>query len=112
MQKKIWFDITNTPHVHFLLAIRYALGDENFSYIFSSRDFSETNKLLSTSIKENYINIGSHYGKNFLKKIFGLFLRFRNIYNLKLDYDISVSCGSESAIWKSKLDNANKDNTF
>lgn len=104
---KIWFDITNTPQVHFLLAVEDILksvrNDSNSLY--STRDFSETVKMLEKKVgKGNYITIGNHKGKSYIKKIFGLLERFNSMNKLKLDYDLSVSCGSETAVWKSFLE--------
>jgi len=47
---KIWFDITNTPQVHFLLGIKSMLEGNN-SFIFSTREFSETTKLLILGLR-------------------------------------------------------------
>ena len=103
---KIWYDITNTPQVHFLLAVEQIIKEVEpcAESIYTARDFSETVKMLSKRVGEqNVITVGSHYGSSYIKKMVGLFLRFREIYNLPIDYDISISCGSESAIWASVL---------
>lgn len=103
---KLWFDITNTPQVHFLLAIERLLKERNLSMdsVYTARDFSETVKLLEKRVgKNNFYTIGGHYGKSYAKKIMGLLQRFRSIYGLSFNYDISLSCGSENAIWKSYL---------
>jgi len=98
--KTIWFDITNTPHVHFLLGVRSALeGIGDFEYKFTSREFSETNKLLRQKIGDNFTTIGGHYGKKKINKIIGLLGRFTQISRSVGDFDISISNGSESAIW-------------
>lgn len=99
---KVWFDITNTPQVHFLLGIKYLLEKEH-SFVFSAREFSETAKLLSQNIDDPFVTIGSHYGKSYIKKVLGLFLRFQKVYQQKIDFDISISNGSENAIWTAKL---------
>ena len=102
----IWYDITNTPQVHFLLAIDNMLKETGLvdGTIYSARDFSETIKMLEYRVgKDNYTVIGSHYGRSYFNKLIGLLKRFKDIYNLPFNYDISVSCGSESAIWTSFL---------
>lgn len=101
--KKIWFDITNTPHVHFQLALYKELKKSNYEFIFSARDFSETIKLLEEKCPEKFKIIGKHYGKNYLRKILGLFYRFKSINSNIADYDLSISNGSENAIWLSWL---------
>ena len=100
---KIWFDITNTPQVHFLLGIKSMLETGENSFVFSAREFSETAKLLQQKIDEPFITVGGHYGKSYVKKILGLFYRFIKVYNLKVDFDVSISNGSENAIWTAKL---------
>jgi hypothetical protein len=104
MKKLVWFDITNTPHVHFMLGIKETLDQYGeFGYIFTSRDFSETNKLLRQKIGDNFTTIGKHYGKKKLDKVRGLASRFLQISRRVGNYDISISNGSESAIWLSFL---------
>lgn len=100
---KIWFDITNTPHVHFQLSIYKALNHGEHEFNFSARDFSETLKLLEKNLGKDFVTIGKHHGKNKLKKIIGLLTRFRDIGNQIPDYDLSISNGSENAIWLSWL---------
>jgi len=103
---KVWFDITNTPHVHFLLGIKEALQENNdFTYIYTTRDFSETNSLLEQKIGNNFVSIGGHAGKNSLNKGVGLLRRFSKISRTVGDYDISISNGSENAIWLSFFKN-------
>lgn len=97
---KIWFDITNTPQVHFLLAIQKGLQIRGFSdFIISARDFSETVKLLNQRTDKSFIAVGSYHGKNLSNKALGLIRRFIKANTAIRDYDLSISCGSESAIW-------------
>lgn len=74
-------------------------GFGDFEYKFTSRDFSETNKLLRQKIGDNFTTIGGHYGKKKINKIIGLLGRFTQISRSVGDFDISISNGSESAIW-------------
>ena len=102
---KYWFDVTNTPQVHFLLAIKKGLEDGRSSFQFTSRDFSETVQLLRNNLNGYNINIiGRHYGNNQITKALGLMNRFWNIKRIPLDYDVSISMGSESAVWKTFLE--------
>jgi len=108
MKNKIWFDITNTPQVHFLLGIKNGLNKINndFEFIYSCREFSETVKLLKQKIDKPYINIGGHYGKSKFKKALGIVSRFNQlILQKEINFDVSISCGSEAAILISKLRN-------
>jgi predicted glycosyltransferase len=100
----IWIDITNTPQVHFLLAIQRGLDQHGaYDYSITARDFSETLKLLQAKTQLPYKVIGEHYGKSMTGKALGLMKRFANTYNAVDQYDVSLSCGSESAIWTSFL---------
>ncbi len=104
--KVIWCDITNTPQVHFLLAILNALksrGFENFQI--STRDFSETVKLMKLKYLSPFTVIGNYGGQNILSKVVALIDRTAKIFNHYNDFDISLSCGSDSAIWNSYLKN-------
>lgn len=101
---KIWFDITNTPQVHFLLSILNGLEKRGIQdFIISARDFSETIRLLEKRTDLPVIKIGSHAGKDLAKKAAGLFDRFMKIYKTIPQFDISLSCGSEAAIWTSVM---------
>lgn len=102
MMSKIWFDITNTPQVHFLTAIYDELKeDSQYSFLFTAREFSETTALLQNKVGDNFQTIGGHYGKSYVRKLMGLMNRFRSVLFSKISYDISISCGSENAIWSS-----------
>src|SRR5690625_2918664 len=93
---KIWLDITNTPQVHFLSAIYRSLerrGD--FNCIITAREFSETAKLLEKQNEFPFEVIGEHYGRSYIKKVFGLAKRALSVLNSDIQYDISISCGSE-----------------
>ncbi len=99
---KIWYDITNTPQVHFILAIKNALnGIYNHNCIITTREFSETTRLLQQKTSEPFLVIGSHKGKNKAKKMGGVFTRFAEALNKVQGFDASISCGSESAVWSS-----------
>lgn len=100
----IWYDITNTPQVHFLLALRNSLSSMlDHESLISIRDFSETESLLKQKTTEDFIKIGSHKGKSKSRKIGGLLSRFLELHETIKTYDLSISCGSEAAIWSSTL---------
>ena len=104
---KVWYDITNTPQVHFLLAVEDIIKDIDSSCVsvYTAREFSETAKMLAQRVGENkFISIGGHYGKSYLKKALGLLLRFQKVKETRIIYDISISCGSENAVWKAKME--------
>lgn len=99
---KVWFDVLNTPQVHFLLSIRSMLEEGN-DFIFTAREFSETAKLLEQNLNQEFEVIGGHHGKKYISKISGTLHRFLQVHNRKIDYDLSISNGSENAIWSSFL---------
>ncbi|MDX9929681.1 MAG: DUF354 domain-containing protein [Bacteroidales bacterium] len=100
MISRVWFDITNTPQVHFLLAIQKILATRYDSFVYSTRDFSETLGLLRKTVDEEDITIvNSQYRKGIAGKGLSLLSRFNSIRRLGLAYDLSISCGSESAVW-------------
>ena len=101
--KKIWLDILNVPQVHFLLGISNLLDNDIYKKIYSARNFSETEKLLEQQIGNNFISFGTHKGKNKVKKAIGTLQRFIHIYKNNIEFDVSISCGSENAIWTAAL---------
>lgn len=101
---KIWYDITNTPQVHFILAVKNALNDKlKHDCVITTREFSETTRLLQQKTSEPFLVIGAHKGKNKAKKVGGVFSRFAETLNKVHGFDASISCGSESAVWSSFL---------
>jgi len=101
--KKIWIDITNTPHVNVLLPIIKELSKNN-KLIITARDFSETLPLL----KKNGITpiiIGKYKGKSRIFKIFGLFKRIYDLYFNVPSFDLSISLGGNYTSTISKLKN-------
>jgi len=101
---KIWFDITNTPQVHFIFALKNTLSFYiPYQCLITTREFCETTKLLEQKTTDKIEVIGMHRGKSKSKKIIGLISRFNKVYRIIKDYDISISCGSEDAVWNSYL---------
>ncbi len=101
--KKIWFDITNTPHVHFQLALYRGLNNGAYAFEFTAREFSETTRLLKEHLGSSFKILGGHHGKNYLDKVTGLAARAMSVYQQSPEFDVSISNGSESAIWTSWL---------
>ena len=101
-KKVIWLDITNVPHVNFLLPIirKY---EEEFDIIYSLRDFAETKGLFEKRIGKPYLEAGTHQGGSKLKKILGVFKRF-SILRKNLPYfDIKISVGGDASSMLAKL---------
>jgi len=74
MPKKIWIDITNSPHVLFFEPLIKALEKEGVEFLITTRPYQQTIELLEQK-KLSYKIIGKHYGKNKFRKAFGLLLR-------------------------------------
>lgn len=100
--KTIWFDITNVPHVNFLLPIinRYK---GQYNYVFSIRDFAETKGLFEMKIPYPYIIIGKHEGGNKVKKILGVAKRIHLLNKQIPDFDIKISVGGDASCIVAKL---------
>lgn len=96
---KIWIDITNTPQVHFLLAIHKMLENSEREFQFTVRDFSETIKLMEQKTKEPFSIFGGHTKGNLAKKAFSVAKRTLSIGQFTKGIHASISCGSEAAIW-------------
>ncbi|MCE1189601.1 MAG: DUF354 domain-containing protein [Ignavibacteria bacterium] len=103
--KTIWFDITNTPQVHFLLAVLKLFDKEEVNAKFTLRDFSETIMLFKKLSQDPFTVYGDYKGKSRMKKILGVLLRFSDLLHEVSDFDVSISCGSESAVWNSYIKN-------
>ena len=102
MKKKIWFDITNVPHVNFFLPIirKY---EEEFDIIFSLRDFAETKSLFEKRIDKPYIEVGQHQGGNKLRKIIGVVERIFLLNKQIPNFDIKISVGGDASCIIAKI---------
>ncbi len=91
---KIWFDISNSPHVNMFYDLIIELEKEGHTVIITSRPLANTVELLNQKGLKHTI-IGEHYGKNFYKKLFGYpirVLQLRNfLKNNKPDLAVSQS---------------------
>lgn len=97
---KIWIDLDNSPHVPFFRPIINELNHRGFEVVITSRDCFETTKLL----KLFYIphkNIGKHYGKKMLSKLYGTIFRSLQLYYFirKQKPNLAISLGSRSQIF-------------
>ena len=91
---KIWIDITNSPHVNFFLEMIKELQTQN-EVLLTTRPLSNTLELLDI-FKLPYKIVGSHYGKNPLKKAFGFPIRILQLFQcLKREHiDVAISHSS------------------
>lgn len=100
--KTIWFDITNVPHVNFLLPIINKYKDD-YKFIFSLRDFAETKGLFEKKIHYPYIEVGKHQGGNKLKKVLGVIKRIGDLNRIIPPFDIKISVGGDASSIVAKL---------
>ena len=67
---RIWIDISNSPHVNMFYSLIKELESEGHQIIITSRPLANTIALLDQKGLQ-HTTIGEHYGKDFLKKVFG-----------------------------------------
>jgi len=91
---KIWFEITNSPHINLFKNIIQELQRENHVKI-TCRPLANTIELLELNGLQ-YKIIGSHYGKNFVKKLFGFPIRVLQLVNYIKKYRPDVAIGQSS----------------
>lgn len=91
---KIWFDISNSPHVNMFYQLIRELENDGHEVIITSRPLANTIALLDQKGLK-HTTIGEHYGKNFLKKVFGYPIRVNQLRKFlkkqKIDLAISQS---------------------
>lgn len=91
---RIWFDISNSPHVNMFYNLIKELEADEHTVIITSRPLANTIALLDQKGLQHTI-IGEHYGKDFLKKVFGYPIRVMQLRNFlkakKIDLAVSQS---------------------
>lgn len=91
---KIWFDLTNSPHVHFFRGMMSELVNEGHDVVITTRDQANTLGLLDL-YGFKYQIIGKSYGKKLRHKIVGNISRVislvRFLRRQKIDVAISQS---------------------
>ncbi len=95
-KRTLWFDLTNTSHVHFFHPFIEELKDEN-NIIVTTRDLAETRALLN-GLDIEHDNFGEYSGDNKLLKISGHFLRGFKMLPFLKEVDFAFSHGSPSPI--------------
>lgn len=104
----IWFDLDNSPHVPLFAPMFKELAKRSIPYDVTARDFAQTLDLLKMW-DIPHTAIGSHGGKNKIKKVLNLLKRKGELKNyIKIKYagipkpKISVSHGSRTQLVASK----------
>lgn len=95
---KIWFDLTNSPHVHFFRDMITELKNEGHEVLVTTRDQANTVDLLNVYGIE-YRIVGKSYGKRLRNKILGNLHRVCSLARLigKEHVDIGISQSSFSS---------------
>jgi uncharacterized protein len=104
MNKKVWIDLDNSPHVLFFKPLIKILENKNFSTIVTVRDYAQVVGLTEIyNIKCKII--GKHYGKNKFMKSFGLIYRAMQLLPAiyKEKPDIAFSHYSRSQLLAAKI---------
>lgn len=102
--KKIWIDITNSPHAILFNPIIKKLEKAGYEVIVTARDYAQTKGLLDMFGIE-YHMFGKHKGKSKIKKLMGLIERSWQLYKFarKYNFDASLSMSSQYAMISSRL---------
>lgn len=92
---KIWFDLSNSPHINMFHDLIRDLEAEGHEIIITSRPLANTIELLDQRGLKHTV-IGEHYGKNLYKKIFGYPIRVLQLRKFlkKMRPDLAVSQSS------------------
>jgi predicted glycosyltransferase len=92
---KIWFDLSNSPHIAMFYDMIRDLENEGNEVIITCRPLANTIDLLNQK-KLKYTVVGEHYGKNFYKKLFGYPIRVMQLrkFLAKHKPDVAVSQSS------------------
>lgn len=110
MQKAIWIDLDNSPHVPLFVPVIKRYRDEGVCVILTARDFAQTVDLLERAgLKGEFEVVGKHYGKNKFKKVFGLLIRaqelvayIQTVMKNGIQIGVALSHGSRSMVLAAK----------
>ncbi|HLJ24000.1 MAG TPA: DUF354 domain-containing protein [Candidatus Acidoferrales bacterium] len=99
VQKKIWIDLDNSPHVPFFIPIIAALQNRGHKILLTARDTYQVCELLKFHRLECKV-VGSHWGKNRLLKTVGTLGRAARLLPLALAEkpDLAVSLVSRAQL--------------
>jgi predicted glycosyltransferase len=92
---RIWFDISNSPHVNMFQYLIEELKTEGHEVLITSRPLANTVDLLNQK-KIKHTIIGAHYGKNLVKKFLGFPIRVYQLYQFLKDKNVDVAVAQSS----------------
>lgn len=92
---KIWFDLSNSPHINLFAHLIRELEAEGHEIVITCRPLANTVDLLELH-KLPYKVVGEHYGGNFYKKVFGYPIRVLQLrrYLAPMHIDVAISQSS------------------
>lgn len=107
MNKVIWIDLDNSPHVPLFAPIIRHYRERGVEVIVTARDHSQTIELLELhGFGGTYTIVGSHYGRSKFRKVGGLLVRARQLVShVKRSRKLiaaAVSHGSRSMVLAAK----------
>ena len=100
-QMKVWFDICNTPRVHFFAPIMKLIIKMDYQVFITSRDVGET-KYLMNMYGFNHKVVGEYYEKPIIKKLYGEIKRLLSLYHFVSDFDVGIGSAEAAQIAKLK----------
>ena len=92
---KIWFDLSNAPHINLFKDLLKDLEAEGHEIIVTCRPLSNTVSLLKLH-KIKYSIIGKHYGKNIFKKMFGYPIRVEQLMKFIKPFKVDIAISQSS----------------
>jgi uncharacterized protein len=92
---KIWFEISNSPHVNMWYDIIKDLEYSGHAVVITSRPLANTIQILDQKGLKHTV-IGDHYGKSFIKKIFGFPVRILQLWNHLRHKQINLAISQSS----------------
>lgn len=92
---KIWFDLTNSPHVQFFRQMIGELQDEGHEVVITSRNAANTTELLDL-YGMDYTIVGKSYGKKLRNKILGNIVRVRDLVKFVKRHNVDAAISQSS----------------
>lgn len=92
---KIWFDLTNSPHVQFFRQMIGELQDEGHEVVITSRNAANTTELLDL-YGMDYTIVGKSYGKKLRNKILGNIVRVRDLVKFVKKHNVDAAISQSS----------------
>jgi uncharacterized protein len=104
LNRVVWIDIDNSPHVPFFLPIIHELQNRGVEFLLTARDAYQVRDLLKHFNMPCQV-IGKHYGKNKILKVLGNCARAAKLFPVALGKhpDLAVSHGSRAQVIVSKF---------